>query len=348
MYEDLTGEEIKSEIIEQMTTDVDTREGSFANDMISAAAYEIWKVYQALDAIVPIAYVDETSGEYIDKRCAEYGIERKEGTKATAVLTLTGTSGTVVPVSKVFLASDSLEFISDEKVTIAEDGSATVTATATEIGAKYNVEAGTITKQFVNLSGLTSVTNKAATGGADAETDTSLVARLYEYLQKSATSGNANHYKQWALEVDGVGNAKITPLWNGAGTVKALIVGGDNEPVDETIVANCAAYIEENRPIGATVTVVSAEKLEINVEAIISMESSTTTEAVQEAFEAALKAYLSSIAFKTYTVVYNRIAWILLNIDGVIDYTSLTINEGTINITVDEDQVPVVGTVVVS
>jgi uncharacterized phage protein gp47/JayE len=347
VYEDLTVEEVKSEIIEKMTTDIDTREGSFTNDMISGVAYEMWKVYQSLDAIIPIAYVDETSGEYIDKRCSEYGIERKAGTKATSVLILTGTIGTAIPKAKVFMTSEGLEFTSNEAVTIM-DGTITVIATAAEIGEEYNVEAGTITKQFVNLSGLTTVTNTAATGGANAETDTALVTRLYEYLQKPATSGNSNHYKQWALSVDGVGNAKVTPLWDGPGTVRVLIVGSDNEPVDSAIVANCAEYIEENRPIGATVTVASAEGLEINVEANITIETSTTKETVQETFKTTLDNYLRGIAFETYTVVYNRIAYILLDIEGVVDYTLLNINGGTVNITFSEEQVPIIGTVVVS
>lgn len=348
MYENLTTEEVKSEIIEKLTTDIDTREGSFVNDMVSAVAYEIWKLYQSLDSIIPIAYVDETSGEYIDKRCAEYGITRKSGSKATVTLTITGTDGTLIPSSKVFLTSDALEFLSDASITIT-NGTATVTATAAEIGEDYNVAVGSITKQFVNLSGITAVTNvSAATGGANAETDASLVARLYEYLQKTATSGNSNHYKQWALEVDGVGNAKVFPLWNGAGTVKILITGSNNEPVDGAVVAKCTDYIEENRPIGATVTVVSAEGLEINVSAIVTMESSTTKETVKEQFETALESYLSGIAFTTYTVVYNRIAYILLDIEGVVDYTSLTINGSTENIGISEEQVPIIGTVVIS
>lgn len=347
MYEDLTVENIKSEIISRMTSDIDTREGSVINDMISATAYEIWKSYQALDAIIPIVYVDETSGEYIDMRCAEYGIVRKAGTKATTVLTLSGTLGTVIPKAKAFLTASGLDFITNEQVVLA-DGLTTVTATAEEIGERYNVEAGSITKQFVNLSGLTSVTSTAATGGTDAETDTALAARLYEYLQKPATSGNAYHYKQWALEVDGVGNAKITPLWDGPGTIRVLIVGNNYEPVDSVIVNNCVEHIEENRPIGATVTVVSAEGLDINVEANITIESRTTIEAVQKTFKEALESYLSGIAFEGYTVVYNRIAYILLDIDGVLDYTTLTINGEAANVAIGEEQIPILGTVVIS
>lgn len=345
MYEDLTVEEIKADILGRLPTDIDTREGSFVNDMVSAVAYEIWKLYQSLDAVIPIAFVDETSGEYIDKRCAEYGITRKAGTKATVTLTIAGTDGTVIEAGKIFMTSDGLQFETDEDVTIT-NGTAIVTATAAEIGENYNVDAGTITKQLISQSGITSVNNdEPAAGGTDPETDEALVKRLYDFLQNPATSGNVAHYRKWALEVDGVGGAKVFPLWNGAGTVKVLIVGDDKEPVDSAIVAKCAAHIEENRPIGATVTVESAEGLKINVSATVVLDSSTTIEEVKKKFEAALDEYLKSIAFEKYTLVYNRIAYMLLDINGVVDYTLLTVNNGTENITIADNQVPVLGTI---
>ena len=347
MYEDYTVETIKNDIISRLSTDISTSEGSFTNDMISGVAYEIWKYYQALDAIVPIAYVDETSGEYIDKRCGEYGITRKSGSKATTTLTFSGTDNTTIESGKVFLTLDGMQFETDETVTIS-DGTVTVAATAVEIGEDYNVDAGTIIYQLVTVSGLTSVTNTAATGGADEETDAALVARLYDYLQNPATSGNASHYRQWALAVAGVGAAKVTPLWNGEGTVKVLIAGSDNGPVDPTIVSKCAAYIEESRPIGATVTVVSAEGLGINVSAVVDIDSSTTVTDVQTAFSTAIETYLKGIAFSKYTLVFNRIAAKLLDIDGVINFKTLTVNGGTADIEIEEDQVPVLGTVEVT
>lgn len=348
MYENLTVEQIKNDILNRISSDLDKSEGSFINDMVSGVAYEIWKVYQSMDALIPIAFVDETSGEYIDKRAAEYGIKRKPGTKAEVALSFTGTDGTVIPKGKIFVTSEGLQFETSEDVTI-ENGAASVTATAVEIGSEYNVEVETITGQLISLSGLTSVTNlEPATGGADPETDAALVKRLYDYLQNPATSGNAAHYRQWALEVDGVGAAKVIPLWNGPGTVKVLIVGNNNEPVDQSIVEQCRVHIEENRPIGATVTVVSAEGLPINVSVSVIIDSTTTLENVRDSFEEALRVYLRSIAFSKYTLAYNRVAYMLLDIPGVIDYTSLTINGGTTNITIGDDQVPVLGTVVIS
>ena len=278
MFESYTVEKIKADIKARLTvSNLDTREGSFTDDQISAVAVELWKVYQSLDAIVPIAYVDETSGDYIDLRCGEFGITRKAGTKATATLAITGTNGTVIPAGKVFVTADGYQFTVDADATII-GGAASVKVTAVEVGAAYNVAAGAIAGQLQNLVGVDSVSNAAAaTGGADSEADAALVGRLSNFLQNTATSGNSAHYVQWALEVAGVGAAKVTPLWNGAGTVKVLVVGSDRGPVDGTIVAACAEHIEANRPIGATVTVLSASGLSVNVSAAITVDNSTTT-----------------------------------------------------------------------
>ena len=347
MFEDITPESIKQEILSDITT-ADTREGSYTNKLVSPTATQIWKNYVAMNALLPIAYVDETSGEYIDKRAVEHGIIRKPGTKAHAELTLTGTDGTVIQAGTIFLTLDGLEYETAGAVTIAS-GTAAVTANAMEAGESYNVPAGSITNQYNSIGGLSAVTNAAAaTGGTDPESDKSLVDRYYNYRQKPATSGNVHHYEQWALEVDGVGAVKVTPLVNGPGTVGVMIVGADRQPVSADVVAACAAHIEENRPIGPEITVESAAALQINVTASVTIESGTTLETVQAEFSEKLDNYLKSIAFVKYQVLFNQIAYILLGIDSVTDYTELKANGGTANITVAADQVPVIGTVTVS
>jgi len=344
MYEDLTVEKIKSDILSRIHIDIDTREGSFTNDVISAVAYEIWKCYQSLDALLPIVFVDETSGEYIDKRCAEYGIIRKPGTKAKTTLIFSGVDGTVIPAGKAFLTASGLEFITDKDVTI-EQGTATVTATAAEIGDAYNVAAGTINKQYVNISGLTSITNTPATGGTNPETDAALVKRLYLHLQSPATSGNVAHYRQWALEVPGCGDAKVFPLWNGPGTVKVLVVDENKQPATETLIQEIEEHIESLRPIGAKVTVVSAISKSINVSAKAILASGYSLQTVNKLFAEALTDYLRSIAFITTYVSYAKIGTILLGTDGVIDYSDLIINGTNTNIPLEDEEIPVLGRV---
>lgn len=62
MFEDITPESIKAAILAEAGESLETREGSFLDSMAGPAALEIWKVYQAMNAVVSIAFVDESSG----------------------------------------------------------------------------------------------------------------------------------------------------------------------------------------------------------------------------------------------------------------------------------------------
>lgn len=348
MYEDITAESIRQNIFDAIPETIDKREGSYTGDMVAPMAQELWKLYTALNAVIPIAFVDETSGKYIDKRAAEVGITRKTGTKAKVQLTLTGDTGTVIPAGTVLLTQDGLEYSIDTDAVILS-GSATTGATAADVGEAYNVPAGSITVQYNSIAGLSSVTNPAAaTGGTDPESDAALVGRYYAYLQKPSTSGNIYDYEKWALEVNGVGAVKVTPLQNGPGTVGVLIVGPQKQPVDKDVVTACAAHIEEQRPIGAAVTVASASGLIISITTKITTDGSTSVDDIQAAFRAAVDTYLKSIAFKNYMVLYNHIGYLLLGIVGVSDYTDLKVNGGTSNVSIAADQVPMCGTVAVT
>jgi len=238
MYEDLTPEYIKSDILEDIQL-ADTREGSYTNTIISPVAYEMWKVYQALDAVVPIVFVDETSGIFIDKNADAYGLLRKQGKQAQADVIFHGVDGTVILAGKGFLTAESLQYTLDSNVTIT-GGVGVGTLTAVDVGETYNAPAGAIYRQQVNQSGIEIVESGTATGGANAETDAAFVKRYNEYRRRPPTSGNKAHYMQWATDSEGVGAAKVIPLWAGPGTVKVLVAGERNQPVDSTIVQDCA------------------------------------------------------------------------------------------------------------
>lgn len=345
MFETLTPQKIKADILSRIT-DLDTREGSYLDNLISPVAYEIWKYYMKLNAMLPIMFVDETSGEYIDKRAAEYGIYRKPGEKSSVIMTFFGTDGTVIPAGKVFLTGNGLQFSTVKSVTIF-GGTAKVQAQAQQAGEACNVREGEITLQLQALYGLQSFTNTAGMGGMDPETDESLVSRLYDYLQKKPTSGNVNHYLMWAKETPGVGNAKVFPLWNGNGTVKVVIVDQENNPATPEVVEACLQHIEEERPIGAKVTVVSAQTLTVNVETTVNLDESTDSDTVQRQLTEALETYFETVAFQKTELIYHRIAYMVLDIPGVQDFTSMTLNGGTENIPVGEEQILTVGTVVV-
>jgi len=346
VYENQTYDAIMARLLAAVPDTLDKREGSFIWDALSPAALELAQLYIQLDLVMQYGFAQTTYGQYLDYRAGEHGLARKEATKATGQVTITGSSGTVVPAGSLLATGAGVQFETLAEVTIGETGSITTDVRAVEAGTRGNVPAATITVIPVSIAGVTAVTNMSSTtGGTDQETDAALLERLLEKVRTPATSGNVAHYLQWAKEVPGVGDAKVFPLWNGNGTVKVVIIDNNKQPAGAEIVANVAAYIEEVRPIGATVTVESATALDIDVIATLTLTPETVLADVKTAFEAALTSYLKQIAFKQSYVSYAQVGSLLLDTPGVLDYSNLTLNTGTGNVAIGDTQVAVKGTV---
>ncbi len=338
--------EILARMLDNISDEYDKTEGSFFYDLTSPAAIELALVYTLANTILAAGFAQTTSGTYLDYRAGEHGITRKAATKATGTITFTGTVDTVIPTGSLVATVAGVQFQTTEEVTIGGGGTIDASIEAVIAGTSGNKPAGSINSLPVSIAGVSSVTNAGATtGGTDTETDADLLERYLEAVQEPATSGNSAHYKQWAKEVLGVGDARVFPLWNGAGTVKILLIDPDMQPVESSVVTDTAAYIEEVRPIGATVTVASATGLNIDVSATVSLESSAVLADVQTDFTTALTEYLKKIAFDKTFVSYAVVGSLLLNTDGVVDYTSLLVNSGTSNVTIADTEVAIVGTV---
>lgn len=338
-------------------SDVDSSEGTFIYDAISPVSNEIAQLEINQDEILMQAFAStaEENGysTALENRCAEFGIIRKAGAKATVTLQFTGSDGTYTGISVQTDAG--LQYVVPSLTVSGGTGAAT--GTATTIGAAYNVVVGTITEFPVSVAGLTAVNNTtAAAGGTDDESDAALLARLLVKVQTPSTSGNKNDYKLWALSVDGIGGAKVFPLWNGNGTVKVCLIDSNKQPANSTLVTAVQTYTESVRPIGATVTYEAATGFAINVSATLALVSGYTISGVTPAVEAAITAYLKGIAFSDNLssspeqdyVSYARISDAILNTSGVMDVSNLQINSGVANVTVPVEDVAVLGTVTLS
>ncbi|MCY9218915.1 baseplate J/gp47 family protein, partial [Bacillus haynesii] len=115
-------------------------------------------------------------------------------------------------------------------------------------------------------------------------------------------SANKMHYKQWAEEVDGVGRAKVFPLWDGDGTVKIVITNAKMEPASDTLVDKVKDYIdpdpgkgEGQAPIGATVTVESAVYKKVDIEVTVVPEPDYSIEDAQKEIEEKVKSFFKEI-----------------------------------------------------
>ena len=349
MFENMTYENILSSMLDSVTSDVDKREGSVIYDALAPSAFKLAETYWELNHYIDLVFGDTTLGEYLDRYVASFGLSRKPATKSIRSLL----PDKVIPMGSRW----GIENTTYQVISQSNSSPLIYLAECEQEGDIGNSYYGQL-QSLDNLTGVTAMLQDIVLSGQERETDENLRIRFYNKVRMPATSGNAYHYRQWALEVEGVGEAKVFPLWNGPGTVKILILDSEHQ-VDETLEEVAYSHIEEVRPIGATVTVDSPNPLALDISANLVLDGSYTLEYIQSAFRKSLGDYIGDIVsgyysqptnVGTYNLSYAMVGSILLSTPGVSDYTGLSINQGTSNITITSDQVPTMGslTLVVS
>ncbi|EQJ20777.1 baseplate J-like family protein [Clostridioides difficile P13] len=322
--------------------DIYKGEGSFLSDMVSPVNSELAKFYIELSYLHKKAFIEDNFDDFLDKRVNEFGVYRKLGTEATGEVTFEGKVGTVIPNGTIISYNELLFVVIKDIIISTEVEQNTSPVQALEIGIRYNIPANTEFKLQDEVNGITKIYNDLAfQGGTEIETDEELKERFYKIQKNQATSGNKVHYEEWALEVEGVYNAKIYPRWDGAGTVKVLIFGVNNQAVDSEVIERCREHIETEMPIGATLTVATPSILDISISATIKLEIGYTIDFVKESFLESINSYLINV---NKEIIYTKVSAILASTEGLHDFSNLLLNNKAENITFEEDKVPSVTT----
>lgn len=348
MYEAREQEDILAELQEASKTPASKIEGTFENDVLASSSIEFAKTEVELEELCKISFAETSYGDYLSLRAEEHGVIRKSAVAATGELQIKGTAGAIVPRGSLFSTDTGMIFSTSTDCTLGTEGTVTVSAIAALPGKSGNVVAGTIKKIPISIAGVQSVLNtEDFSGGYDEESDTELLQRLLLHVRTPATSGNANHYREWALSVAGVKAAKVQPLWNGNGTVRVLILDEDLNPAGDELIETTQKYIEANRPIGATVTVAAPTTQSIDISISVSVHAGYS-DTYQADIKSAVQDYLTTLAFDSTQVSIAQIGKIVLDTPAIDDYDSLTLNGDSKNVKVETSSIPRIGKLEVS
>lgn len=344
----MTKEQILLRLLSRISNEFDKSVGSFFYDVDKPLSEELETLSTRVEQILKNGFALTAVGTFLDSKVAEQGIVRKAATSSFVDVTITGTPGSSVSTGDK-VASDNLVFTITQNGTLDEEGIVTVSARCDTPGRVGNIPANAINRFPVTLPGLVSVTNpEPAEDGFDEETDDELRKRYFEKVSLPATSGSKYHYVMWAKEIGGVGDAKCLPLWNGNGTVKVIVINSDKGVASEELIAEVANHIEEERPIGAEVTVESASPLELNIGVSLVLSEGVSKETARERILDSITSYLQKNAFSATYISYAQIGGCILDCDGISDYSDLTVNGGKENIDIGETEVPVLGVITVA
>lgn len=303
------------QIISRIKTDIETRletgkllVNSFLSIIATALGGAVHGLYGFIDWAVRQLFPDTAEAEYLERWASIWGIPRTPADFAEGQATFTGSNGTVIPEGTIVKRSDDFEFTTTAEATIT-GGTATVDIIATDAGASGNTDTGTQLSMITPIAGLDSVATVTApglAGGADAEGDEALRARLINRIQEPPHGGASFDYIKWAKEVSGVTRAFVYPQQYGLGTVGVAILEDNSETgpaASPAKVTEAQEYIEEKRPVTADVTVWTPTAVPIDFEITISPD----TTAIRAAVEANLREMLIRVAEPGKTIPVSKI-----------------------------------------
>lgn len=336
-------DELLNRSLGRIASDVDKSEGSLIYDAIAPCVWELYEAYLYIDEIEKRVFADTTYDEYLDRRCAEHGIYRKQGTPAIRKATFNRD----VPIGSHW-GKEELIYIVTEKV---EEGIYLVRCSQSGvIGNRYSGD-------LVNMDEVegidSAILGAIVIAGESEETDEHLRIRYFESFEKEAFGGNIKDYQEKIGAIDGVGQVKVYPVWNGGGTVKLRLLDSDSNIPSNELIQLVQTKVDpvQNKgeglgiaPIGHVVTVESADKVDITVTFTLTLKDSTWDN-IKSHVSRAVEAYFNDLRAKwSESSVVVRISQIesrILDVEGVIDIQETKLNGLASNMYLSEDEVPV-------
>ena len=351
MYENVTYEDILQRMLDRIPDDMDKREGSIIYDALAPAAVELQNMYIEFDVILKETFAETASRKYLILRVAERGIIPYEA--SAAVLKAESLPTTLdIPIGSRFSLND-LNYVITSKIQNGE-----YQVTCEEPGTKGNQYFGNLIP--INyIDGLESIElTELLIPGEDEESDASIRERYFDTFDSQAYGGNIQDYIQKTNAISGVGSTKVTPVWNGGGTVLLTILNSEYSKASSTLVNTVQDAIDPSpqgtglgiAPIGHTVTVRTADEVTINITTSVTCQEGYTFEGLLSEIRTVIEAYLLEIrtAWGNESASVVRISQIetrIMNITGIIDVTDTKINDVASNLTLGVYEIPVLGVI---
>lgn len=300
MFEDKTYNNILSDLLKSVPSDLDKREGSVVYNALAPAAVELARLYNDLESVLNEAFADTASRYYLVKRAQERGLSPKNATYAE----VKGRFDIPIPNSTRF-SGGTLNYIVNDEIE-HKDGFYYYRLVCESAGRSGNDYIGALIP--INTDGLDGLTHAEITeiliNGEDDEDVESFRTRYFSSITSQAFGGNQADYTEKALSIQGVGGVRVYPTWNGGGTVKLVIVTSDFDvPSAELVNEVQEAFDPKDKqgegaglaPIGHIVNVAGAAADTVSVTLKCVYETDYEWDDVKQNITAAIDEYLTEL-----------------------------------------------------
>lgn len=236
MYEESTYDVILARMLDRVSSKLDKRESSLIWDTHSSTAIELQILYIELDTLITNSYGDTAAREFLTLLCKDRGITPEAATNA--ILQGVFTPATIDVTGQRFNIGD-VNYMVTEMIT---PGTYKVMCeTPGIIGNQYLGQM--IPMEYID--GLeTADLTELLIPGEDEEDTEALRERYFDSFNEQSFGGNHADYVNKVKSIDGVGNVKVTRIWNGDVEPSEMIVSAAVKNWYESISSTVPATVK--------------------------------------------------------------------------------------------------------
>jgi len=263
-----------------------------------AAAAQLETLYAYCDWALGQSFPQTAAGAYLDEHAALRGLTRAAGSKASGSVRFTveaaRSQAVTIPAGTVCTTAGLVRYATTADAVIAAGSLyADAAAEAEEAGAAGNAAAGTVCLTPQMPAGVAACGNpQPFAGGADAEDDESLRARVLASYARLPNGANAAFYETRAMSHAGVGGVSVLPRVNGVGTVGVVVATASGE-ADAALLEEIRADLEAVREIAVDVSVRAPEIVTVDLTAELLPADNVAFDDAKTAAEAALGGFFT-------------------------------------------------------
>ena len=312
---------------------------------LRALAAQVYGLYLESAWTRKQCFPQTATGEDLDRHAFLRGITRLPASRAAGTLRFSvqtaGTADLPIPQGTVCLTAGLVAFATTQDgVLAAGQTQVDLPAQAVEPGPGGNVPAGTVQTMSVAPVGIAACTNPSSfTGGRAAEGDEALRARVLATYRQLPNGANKAYYAQQALGVEGVTAVTVLPKARGLGTVDVVVTGPNGLP-GEDLVDQVQAVLEAQREIAVDLQVRAPTAVTVNLVLSVQPQAGLLPGPVLARVEEAMETWFDGTMLGQ-DVLLAKIGQRLFQVEGVANYA---IEGPSGDVSIDEDELPVLGT----
>lgn len=297
-------------MLDNVPNDIDKREGSIIYDAVAPAAIVSAQQSLSLANIIRETYIKTAQGEFLDYRAVEHGTNRYTATNTEVKARFNDDDGNPANVE----VGDRFASIAESPVfytVIKANDDGTAEMQAEEAGTSANSYLGQILPVTPNDNLAWAEITEITIPAKDEENDEHLRARLLNSNSWVAYGGNVADYLDMTSKIPDVGATQVYPVWNGAGTVKLVILNNDLMPASQTLIKKVKEEIDPKdnetqgyglAPIDHRVTVTAPEAFTVNIAMNVTTAENANIDTIRTNIKASLEELFKSLR-KDWSVI---------------------------------------------